>query len=63
MLLYCIYNWYLLLQDETRQVVLYRYMTWPEDNIPENVQTFVKFMLEASKANESDDHIMLVHCR
>lgn len=48
--------------DETRQVVLYRYMTWPEDNIPENVQTFVKFMLEASKANESDDHIMLVHC-
>lgn len=50
-------------KDETRDVILYRYMTWPEDNIPENVKTFVTFLLAAKNAcGSADGQMLVVHC-
>eukprot|EP00794_Sanderia_malayensis_P009796 gene9796-10795_t len=48
-------------KNETREVVLYRYMTWPENNIPENAKTFIAFLREASIASGTEN-MMVVHC-
>ena len=51
-------------QEQQRDVVLFRYMSWPENDVPENPKSFVNFLLEAIKANQAkEDSKLVAHCR
>lgn len=49
--------------EHQREVVLFRYMSWPENDVPENPKSFVNFLLEAKKANQDrGDSTYVVLC-
>ena len=51
-------------QEHQHDVILFRYISWPENDVPENPQSFVNFLLEAKKANqERGDSTLVVLCR
>lgn len=54
---------YYVFQAEPRSISIYRYMSWPSNDIPGNAKSIVAFLLEIREVCENLDELPVFHCR